>query len=187
MSIFPNTFIYGDSNVKNGITDLRDVGRYVARIIHDERTLNKFVYFFGDETSQEENFKLLEELSGEKITPQYVCILSTSSLLLRCNTDMLNEKVPKEELESSISSLKEKLTEGDVTPLTRIKLHQTEYNYSKFVRGDNTHQYAKYLGYLNAGELYPDFKPVAWRDFLKDLLDGKISRPYPEGLAGFSI
>lgn len=74
MSFFPNNYaIYGDGHVKNGITDLRDVGRYVARIIHDERTLNKFVYYFGEVTSQEETFKLLEELSGETIPRQYVC------------------------------------------------------------------------------------------------------------------
>lgn len=38
----------------------------------DERTLNKFVYFFGEVTTQEESFKLLEELSGETIPRHYV-------------------------------------------------------------------------------------------------------------------
>ena len=34
------------------------------------------------------------------------------------------------------------------------------YSYSKFVREDNYLVDAKYLGYLNTRELYPDFKPI---------------------------
>jgi hypothetical protein len=51
--------------------------------------------------------------------------------------------------------------------------------YSKYVRGNNTPEYAEYLGYLSAAELYPDFKPIAFRGFLEELLDGKAHRPYP--------
>lgn len=52
-----------------------------------------------------------------------------------------------------------------------------EYDYSKYVRGDNTPEYAKYLGYLDARELYPDFKPITYREFLTDLVGGKIEKP----------
>ncbi len=58
-------------------------------------------------------------------------------------------------------------------------LYAYQYMYSKFVRGDNTPEYAKYLGYLSGTELYPQFQPIAFRDFLKDLLEGKAHRPYP--------
>ncbi|KAH7038930.1 isoflavone reductase family protein [Macrophomina phaseolina] len=34
-----------------------------------------------------------------------------------------------------------------------------------------------YMGYLDARELYLDFKPISFRDFLKDLDDGKTERP----------
>ena len=53
-----------------------------------------------------------------------------------------------------------------------------QYSYSKYVRGDNTPEYAKYLGYLDARELYPDFKPTTFKEFVVELLDGKVPRPY---------
>lgn len=163
-SVYPNnTFVYGDGKMKCGITDLRDVGRYVARIIRDERTLNKFVYYFGEETTQDETFKLLEELSGEKITRQYVS---------------------QETMKTVLSTTREKITTGEFLRKDLVMLFGAEYNFSKFIRGDNTHAYAKYLGYMNAGELYPDFKAIGWRDFLVELLDGKTRAPYPDGLEG---
>lgn len=67
--------IFGSGYVRNGITDIRDVGRYVARIIDDERTLDKFVCFFGETPTQEKTFKLVEELSGESIARKYVSFL----------------------------------------------------------------------------------------------------------------
>ncbi|KAJ6479676.1 hypothetical protein C8R45DRAFT_1063245 [Mycena sanguinolenta] len=56
--------------------------------------------------------------------------------------------------------------------------YAADYEYSKYVRGDNTPGYASYLGYLNAKELYPDFKPKGFQGFLQELLDGKVARPY---------
>jgi hypothetical protein len=46
------------------------------------------------------------------------------------------------------------------------------------VRGDNTPANAAYLGYLNARELYPEFKPKGFEEFARELLDGKLSKPY---------
>lgn len=53
-----------------------------------------------------------------------------------------------------------------------------EYAYSKYVRGDNTSKYARYLGYVDARELYPHLKPITFKEFVADLVDGKIQRPY---------
>jgi hypothetical protein len=53
-----------------------------------------------------------------------------------------------------------------------------DYDYSKYVRADNTPAYAKYLGYLDARELYPDFQPITFRDFVGELLGGKLEMPY---------
>lgn len=53
-----------------------------------------------------------------------------------------------------------------------------DYNYSKYVRRDNTPASAEYLGYLDARELYPDFTPLSFRDFFKELLAGKGSKVY---------
>ena len=70
----------GNGDVKTGITDLRDVGRYVALIINDERTLNRFVFSFSEVLSQKEVFGMLEKVSGEKIVPNVVWISYPSYL-----------------------------------------------------------------------------------------------------------
>jgi hypothetical protein len=53
-----------------------------------------------------------------------------------------------------------------------------EYEVSKYVREDNTPENAKYLGYLDAKELYPDFKTVSFKDFLTELFAGQGVKPY---------
>jgi hypothetical protein len=67
-----DTNMIGNGDVKTGITDLRDVGRYVALIVNDERTINRFVFSFSEVLSQKEVFGLLEKMSGEKIVPNVV-------------------------------------------------------------------------------------------------------------------
>ena len=66
----------GTGDVKTGITDLRDVGRYVALIVNDERTLNRLVFSFSEILNQKEVFRMLEEMSGEKIVRSVVCEFS---------------------------------------------------------------------------------------------------------------
>jgi hypothetical protein len=58
--------------------------------------------------------------------------------------------------------------------------YAADYEYNKYVRGDNIPAYATYLGYLNARELYPNFQPKAFKEFLCELLDGKVARPYAD-------
>ena len=62
-----------------------------------------------------------------------------------------------------------------------VRLASAEYEYSKYVRMDNQAQYASYLGYLDARELYPDFVPRKFTEFARDLMDGKVRRPYSGG------
>jgi hypothetical protein len=50
-----------------------------------------------------------------------------------------------------------------------------DYAYSKFVRGDNTPEYAKYLGYLDASDLYPDLVPRSYEAFGRELLNGEAA------------
>ena len=66
-----NVFV-GDGNTPSAITDLRDIGRYVARIILDPRTLNKMVFAYNELLTQEQVFHLLEKLSGESVEKQRV-------------------------------------------------------------------------------------------------------------------
>jgi len=64
--------ISGDKNIKTALTDLRDIGPYVARCMTDSRTLNKCVFCYGELLSQDGLFAKMEELSGEKIEREFV-------------------------------------------------------------------------------------------------------------------
>lgn len=55
------------------------------------------------------------------------------------------------------------------------QLVMQQYYLSWGVRGDNTPEYAKYLGYLDARELYPDFKPITMEEYIKEVLDGNAT------------
>ena len=70
----PHVKISGDRNMKTAVTDLHNIGLYVAKIITHDRTVKKFVLCYGELLSQEEIFAKMEELSGEKIERKYVCL-----------------------------------------------------------------------------------------------------------------
>lgn len=72
--LIPNTTKYGDGNAPNLLTDKRDIGRFVALIVKDERTLNQRVFTHSDILSQNEIFGIMEEKSGEKVTFDQVSI-----------------------------------------------------------------------------------------------------------------
>ncbi|OJJ62817.1 hypothetical protein ASPSYDRAFT_171979 [Aspergillus sydowii CBS 593.65] len=149
--------IHGGGNAPNLLTDLRDIGRFVARIVADDRTLNRYVYTWSDVLSENEIFDLVEEVSGEKIERKY-------------ETAQQIEK----RLDDALAALS--LDPND--PAKRIQVYVVQYMYSKYIRGDNQPRYAKYLGYLDARELYPDLKPVSFRDCFVEVLEGKGKRPY---------
>ena len=77
---FPNSETIGlsDGNTPNALTNLRDIERYVARIVVDERMLNKMVFAYNIVTTPNETYDLLEKMSGEKIERNFV--RSTSPL-----------------------------------------------------------------------------------------------------------
>ncbi|KAF7320785.1 NmrA domain-containing protein [Mycena chlorophos] len=145
--------LHADGKAKNLLTDLRDVGRYVARIIKDDRTLNKYVVTYSDSLSEEEIYSLTEEAFNEKIERKYI------------SADEIVSARAKDTEESIANP-------NDMMPF--VKRVGGDYQYSKYVRGDNTAEYAKYLGYLDTNELYPDFKPIKFRDFLVELLQQKV-------------
>lgn len=59
--------IFGTGDVKFAVTDNRDIGKFVARIISDDRTLNKYVFCWGEEYTQKEVFALAERILGRPI------------------------------------------------------------------------------------------------------------------------
>lgn len=54
------------------------------------------------------------------------------------------------------------------------KLSILQYRKSWGLRGDNTPEYARYLGYLIGKELYPDLTGKPFEEFCKEALDGKL-------------
>lgn len=67
-----DNMIPGDGNIPNALTDVADVGRYVALIIADQRTLNKMVFAYNEVMTANQAYDLMEKLSGEKIPRNYV-------------------------------------------------------------------------------------------------------------------
>jgi hypothetical protein len=53
-----------------------------------------------------------------------------------------------------------------------------QYINSKYIRADNTLENAKYLGYLDARELYPDFQPRTFEACIKEVLAGEATKLY---------
>ncbi|KAF7334591.1 Isoflavone reductase family protein [Mycena venus] len=140
----PNVDIHADGNKPTMITDLRDIGRFVALIIKDPRTLNHSVFAYGDVFVRERNIRAHRSALGRE---------------------------DRTEISEEIVAAREVPGRG---------IYAADYEYNKYVRGDNTPAYAKYLGYLNARELYPEFQPQAFKEFLHELLDGKVARPYTD-------
>jgi hypothetical protein len=157
-SILPKNEVYGDGNAPTLLTDKRDIGRFVARIIKDDRTLNKKVYTSSDLISQNEIIALLEQKSGEKI--EYT-VVSEEEMLERRDTFVAAALAAKPD-----------------DFMAFVMRSSAEYNVSKYLRKDNTHVNAEYLGYMNARKLYPDFEPIKFESYVDELLAGKGERPY---------
>lgn len=64
----------GDGSIPTAATDISDVGRYVARIIADPRTLNKMVFAYTELLSTNQAYEMMEKLSGEKVQRDYVSV-----------------------------------------------------------------------------------------------------------------
>lgn len=64
------------------------------------------------------------------------------------------------------------MAQGTTDFATQLQLFGGQYQYSWGIRGDNTLEHAKYLGYLDAKELYPDLKPREFQDYVQAVVDG---------------
>jgi hypothetical protein len=64
--------IFGDGNVPSLMIDKRDIGKLVARIITDSRTLNKRIVLHADLLTQVAIRDTMESKSGEKIEMKHV-------------------------------------------------------------------------------------------------------------------
>ncbi|KAJ7621751.1 hypothetical protein DFH06DRAFT_1060064 [Mycena polygramma] len=156
-SVVPNIEVHCDGNMPTMLTDLRDIGPFVARIIKDPRTLNQSVIAYGEVLSENEVLETMEALSGEKVERKHT---STDDIIAARAAHAATVKAHPH------------------NRLARMSVLVDDYNYSKYVRGDNTPAHATYLGYLDAKELYPEFQSKGFTEFAREVLDGKMERPY---------
>ncbi|EQB51119.1 isoflavone reductase [Colletotrichum gloeosporioides Cg-14] len=64
--------IVGDGNQKFAMTDMTDVGKYVAQIIGDDRTLNRRVLAYTEVLSMNDIWGTMAKISGEEPPRNYV-------------------------------------------------------------------------------------------------------------------
>ncbi|KAH8881340.1 NAD(P)-binding protein [Thozetella sp. PMI_491] len=152
--MIPGNTIAGSGDVPWALTDLRDIGPSVARIIVDDRTLNRRVFVYGDLLSQNQSIAAMEKVTGEKIETSHIT---------------------EEEIRQALLGVEE----GPNAVLQAIGLY---YWLTQGIRGDNTPEAARYLGYLFARELYPDLKYRSLESFYQEILDGKIERVFMDVL-----
>ncbi|KAF4417242.1 Isoflavone reductase P3 [Fusarium acutatum] len=79
--------IPGDGNTPCAFTDLPDIGRWVARIITDPRTLNKMVFAYNTVLTMNQAYDLLEEASGEKTDRNYISEAAVMEGVARAESD----------------------------------------------------------------------------------------------------
>ncbi|PYH80200.1 aromatic alcohol reductase [Aspergillus brunneoviolaceus CBS 621.78] len=154
-----NNEIVADGNSPIALTDLRDIGRYVAKIITDDRTLNKMVLAYNEVKTQNEIYDLLEEISEEKIQRNYI---------------------PEETIYTRVLAARQSSETYPFDPIKFIPRYLAEYQLSWGLRGDNTPEYAKYLGYVTSKELYPDFTPTDFREYLETVVRGAAKGVYTD-------
>ncbi|KAL1867027.1 hypothetical protein Plec18167_008818 [Paecilomyces lecythidis] len=159
-----NDEIIGDGNTPSALTDLRDIGHYVAKIVSDERTLNRMVFAYDVVLTQNEIYDLLEKISGEKIERKHVS---------------------EEEVLERVASARASSETYPYDPAKYVPRYISEYQLSWGIRGDNKPEYAKYLGYLTSKELYPDFKPSSFEDYLKHVFSGTAKGIYTDRIKRF--
>lgn len=69
-----------DGNVPIALADVGDIGRYVAKVIVDPRTLNKRVFVYNEVFTQNQIYDLIERLTDEKIPRRYVSCVTYAML-----------------------------------------------------------------------------------------------------------
>ncbi|CAG8060181.1 unnamed protein product [Penicillium nalgiovense] len=147
-----NSAIGGSGDVPCARTDSRDVGVYVARIIADTRTLNQKVFAYTDLRTQHELYDTVEKISGEEIERKYRTA---------------------DEIDDGIARTKD-------DPYKMMDYYQLTYQKSYDFMGENTPEYARYLGYLVGKDLYPDLEGISFETFFKETLETGLKPMYEE-------
>ncbi|KAK3897960.1 hypothetical protein C8A05DRAFT_38461, partial [Staphylotrichum tortipilum] len=144
--------IVGDGAQPFALTDLRDVGAYVAQIVGDPRTLNRRVFVYTEVLSMNEMWEVMERVSGEEPERGYEVIESC-----------------RQRLEASSEPLTHPSNIADVATF-----NMGQYRISWCIREDSTPKYANYLGYLDIWDLFPAFpRGKSLRQFYAEVVWGQ--------------
>jgi hypothetical protein len=160
-----------DGNKKSALTDLRDVGKFVARIVEDPRTLNQYVFVWSEERTMQECWDLGAKITGEDLESKKVKVSrppTTCSCSCSGNTIQVSGEDLLKRAAEAAAKVKSAADPASVDMFTHVQLAQSEYKYSMHVRGDNTIANAKAAGALDARELYPDVEVTSCEDYAKD-------------------
>ena len=65
-------------------------------------------------------------------------------------------------------------------PVKLVPRYIAEYQLSWGIRGDNTPEYAKFLGYITSKELYPDFEFTDLKEYLVSVVNGQAKGVYTD-------
>ncbi|KAF2141490.1 uncharacterized protein K452DRAFT_351566 [Aplosporella prunicola CBS 121167] len=159
-SIYIDHRIVEDGNQKFALMDRDDIGKYVSQIVADPRTLNKRVFAYTEVLSMNEIWEVMALASGETPPKDYVSgeeikeIIETSQKKLQGSSESAHHP-------SNI--------------MDTASFNMGQYRISWCIRGDNTPEYAEYLGYEDFGNLYPDFpQGRSLKAFYDQVLKGPV-------------
>ncbi|EMD38791.1 hypothetical protein CERSUDRAFT_133313 [Gelatoporia subvermispora B] len=141
---------HGKGDKKSLLTNKNHIADYVARIITDERTLNRYVIVWEDEVTGQEAFDIGVRVSGD-------------GEFMRAN----RVQVSKEELLQRIASARAIYQESPSYDNT-VALFGSLYMYSVHILGESSLENAKALGALDVRELYPDIVPQKLEDYARE-------------------
>ncbi|KAI0644854.1 NAD-P-binding protein [Trametes meyenii] len=143
--------IHGTGTQKNLVTNYHHIGRFVARIIADPRTLNQAVIVWEDEVTELEAHDIGERASGEGLTMKAKRVT-----------------VSAEETSRRIAEGKAAIAQRPTEFAGYMLEAWNEYMLGMHVLGENTLENAKRLGFLDAHELYPDVPQQSLAEFAKE-------------------
>ncbi|PWI64280.1 hypothetical protein PCL_11312 [Purpureocillium lilacinum] len=156
--LMPMENIAGEGNVPSALTHLDDIGKYVSRIVADPRTLNQMVFAYNELHTQNQVFDMLERISGEKIKRKHRS---------------------RQDIEAAVSEL----SASEAGSSEAHMLQYQQYLISWGIRGDNTPDYARYLGYLDSKQLYPEFEGKTLEFHCQETLNGSARKLYADRVA----
>ncbi|KAL2843377.1 NAD(P)-binding protein [Aspergillus pseudoustus] len=143
-ALMGRTFLVGRGQTPCATTAIQGIGRFVASIIVDPRTLNKYVFAYGEHVTQSQYIALARDITGEDIP--YIPVSKEKVVHLAHQPE----------------------SEG----FTVWQKVIVQYLYNNWVKCDTETSYAQYLGYLDAHDLYPELEVKLLAQSMREAFTG---------------